>query len=837
MKGYVTHENISRDYPDIKLVPFDTIEDGLHAVAAGDIFAFVDNLASITYISRRDAVQGIKVAATAKYAFDLSIGVRNDWPELVAILNRAIDSIPEKKRAAIENRWINVQFKQTINWTIVWEVGLAIVFFCGAILLVVFIWNRRLAGEVEERRRTEKKLAASETKFRAMSEAVHDGLIMIDSQSRVLFWNTAAEELFGVTAAEILGQDMHSIFLSQEDCLQVKQGMKHFALTGTGPVVGKLDEYRAYDKQGREFPVEVAVASFQIDEQWYAVGTVRDISERKAAEEALRDAEERSRLVLESAGEGIFGVNAEGGLLFINTAACKMLDICDIEVIGENVHQLIHHSYADGSEYPMEDCPMHKSFTQGETYTVVDEVLWRMDGSCFHVEYTSSPILKDEVIVGAVVTFRDITERLEAENALRESEQRLQSILDTSPVGVAISCKGVVHFANPKLQKMFGINVGDPTPDLCVDEGAYDALVERVQKGEQVRDLELRMYNVERNVRDYLITFLPYDHQGEPGVLGWITDITELKQAELAVKESEKQLRTIFENSPVGIMLYNQRGMVVSCNEVAANILGTSIEDLLGFVPLDQLREKELREALEQALKGGTTHFEGWHTSLHGGKKAYVHFCFNPVEPDVLLTEVIGTVEDITQRKLAEQAIKASEERLRFSLAAMGAFYWVDELDTGSFTYDSTEFYTQYGYAEEEIPKTLEAYLTFVHQDDIYPMMEAFEAHVTGKTPTLMIEFRFRRKDGTWAWTMNVGRVIERDEAGKVFKMAGLTMDSSDRKKMEQEILEAKETAEEATRAKSDFLANMSHEIRTPMNAIIGMSHLALQTELNTQTA
>ncbi len=833
VKGYVTHENISRDYPEIKLVSYENIEDGLHAVAAGNIFAFVDNLASITYISRRDAIQDIKVAATAKYAFDLSIGVRNDWPELVAILNRAIDSIPEKKRAAIENRWINVQFKQTTDWSVVWEVGLIIFVFCGSILLVVFIWNRRLAGEIAERRRTEKKLAESETKFRAMSEAVHDGLIMIDSQSRVLFWNSAAETLFGVTAAEILGQDMHTIFLSQEDCQQVKQGMKQFALTGKGPVVGKLDEYLAYDKQRREFPVEVAVASFQIDDQWYAVGTVRDISERKAAEEALRDAEERSRLVLESAGEGIFGVDGKEGVLFINTAACKMLDICNIDIIGQNVHELIHHSHADGSPYPIEDCPMHKSFTLGETYTVDEEVLWRMDGSSFHVEYTSSPILKNEEIVGAVVTFRDITGRLEAEMALRESELQMQFILGTSPVGVAFTTNGVFQFVNPKFQLMFGVSVGDGSQALYEDYGMHEELVTRMQAGEPIHDWELRMYDAERQIRDYLVTYLPYEHDGEDGVLGWFSDITDRKQAENAVRESEKQLRTIFMNSPVGIMLYNQSGVVVSCNEVAADILGTSIDTLLGFGPLDQLEESALRNALEQGLNGRTSHYEGWHTSLLGNKKAYIHFRFNPVEPETVPTEVIGTVEDITERTLAEQAIRESEERLRFSLAAMGAFYWEDDLVTGSASYDSPGFYTQYGYSEEEIPETLDEYLTYIHPDDVPPAIESFQSHISGKSPLHQAEFRFRRKDGTWAWTMNVGRIIERDDSGNVVKVAGLTFDSSARKKMEQEILEAKEAAEEATRAKSDFLANMSHEIRTPMNAIIGMSHLALQTELS----
>jgi len=150
------------------------------------------------------------------------------------------------------------------------------------------------------------------------------------------------------------------------------------------------------------------------------------------SKEAIRQSEESKRLLLHSAGEGIFGVDAAGQMTFINPAALLMLGFTEEELFGQSLHTLIHHTRADGSNYPVEDCPMYASYTKAADSHVTDEVLWRKDGSSFPVEYSSMPITKDGKIMGAVVTFKDITERKGIEEAQRDSEKRYRelSIID-----------------------------------------------------------------------------------------------------------------------------------------------------------------------------------------------------------------------------------------------------------------------------------------------------------------------------------------------------------------------------------------------------------------------
>jgi len=131
-------------------------------------------------------------------------------------------------------------------------------------------------------------------------------------------------------------------------------------------------------------------------------------------------------LLLESTGEGIFGIDLGGHCNFINRAGARMLGFEPAEVLGRNMHELTHHSHADGSPYPDSDCPIFNAFRQGLACRIDTEVFWRRDRSPFSVEYSSHPILDGSEVRGAVITFVDITERKRAADALHKAKSELE---------------------------------------------------------------------------------------------------------------------------------------------------------------------------------------------------------------------------------------------------------------------------------------------------------------------------------------------------------------------------------------------------------------------------
>jgi len=131
-------------------------------------------------------------------------------------------------------------------------------------------------------------------------------------------------------------------------------------------------------------------------------------------------------LLLDSTGEGIFGVDLAGHCTFINRAGARMLGLAPPQVLGRNMHELTHHSHADGTPYPDTECPIFNAFRRGQPCRLDTEVFWRSDGSPFPVEYSSHPVISDGSVRGAVITFVDITERRRAADALAAAKQELE---------------------------------------------------------------------------------------------------------------------------------------------------------------------------------------------------------------------------------------------------------------------------------------------------------------------------------------------------------------------------------------------------------------------------
>ncbi len=163
------------------------------------------------------------------------------------------------------------------------------------------------------------------------------------------------------------------------------------------------------------------------------VMAVRDVrARRREAEEATRLAR-YNRLLIESTGEGIYGVDLNGNCTFLNTAGARMLGMEPTDAVGKRMHDLTHHHRPDGSAYPVGECPIYRVYKDGQACRVADEVFFRADGSSFPVEYTASPIKADHHIEGAVITFADVTQRKLDEQAVRESSERFRDLANNIP--------------------------------------------------------------------------------------------------------------------------------------------------------------------------------------------------------------------------------------------------------------------------------------------------------------------------------------------------------------------------------------------------------------------
>lgn len=145
-----------------------------------------------------------------------------------------------------------------------------------------------------------------------------------------------------------------------------------------------------------------------------------DITDLKKAEEKLEEVKKRNQLILDFSAEGILGLDTEGKHTFVNKAAGRLLGWDPKELIGKGSHAIWHHTRADGTSFPKEECPIYAAYKDAKTHHGTDEIFWKKDGSSFIAEYVSTPILEKGIITGAVVVFSDITARIEEEEKLRK---------------------------------------------------------------------------------------------------------------------------------------------------------------------------------------------------------------------------------------------------------------------------------------------------------------------------------------------------------------------------------------------------------------------------------
>ena len=264
--------------------------------------------------------------------------------------------------------------------------------------------NGSLNREIAERIQAETDGTKLRKRLHAILDSAGDGIFGIDSNGIVTFVNHKASELLGWTKEELVGKSHHDL-------------VHHTRKSGGTFPVEECPIYKAYKdgyvhsenddifwaKDGRSFPVEYTSTPLLNGKDTNgAVVVFKDISKAKKLQK-------QQELILDSAGEGIFGLDVEGKVTFMNKAASIMLGWEQSELIGKSHHELVHHTHSDGSNYQEGDCPIFMACTDGKVHFNSNDVFWTKDGSNFSVEYSSTPIIEGQRITGAVVMFRDLT--------------------------------------------------------------------------------------------------------------------------------------------------------------------------------------------------------------------------------------------------------------------------------------------------------------------------------------------------------------------------------------------------------------------------------------------
>ncbi len=522
---------------------------------------------------------------------------------------------------------------------------------------------------VQERRRLDiLTLAESERDYRSVLESMEDVFYRTDTEGALVMASPSFAALFGYGSVDdAIGLDLASSFYA--DPSQRERLLER--LKQDGSVVDYEVEMRRLDGSVLQGSV---TSHFYVD----AAGTVkgvegmlRDITERKGAEEAVAEAEERSRLLLQSAGDGIFGVDRDGYVTFMNAAAEELLGWTAAELHGIGMHAAVHYARADGAPYPIEECPQYAAYTKGLESLVDDEVMWRKDGTCFPVEYAARPILKEGSVTGGIITFRDVTERRAAEASLHESHDRLDFVLQSAGMGTwDWDIRSDTNHWDALVRVLYGMesaamdqSVGSffsrVHPD---DRGMVEAAVREAVETGAPYEPEFRVTWLDGSIH-YLAErgTVQRDETGTPVRLSGVTwDVTKERLAE----EELHFTKYIVEEAADVVYWMRADGSLAYVNSMGRRTLGYSREELLGMTihDIDPDMPKELwPEHIDELAQAGSLNFVSRHRRKDG--------TIIPVEVTAMYLEFGGQafdvafVRDISERRAAEDALRKAKEQ------------------------------------------------------------------------------------------------------------------------------------------------------------------------------
>ncbi|MEI6703536.1 MAG: transporter substrate-binding domain-containing protein, partial [Deltaproteobacteria bacterium] len=424
-QGYIVKERIAKEYPQIKIVPFNTSLEALKSVASGVTDAYIANLTIASYLINNNGLSNLKVAAPTPFgSHDQSMGVRKDWPELASIIDKALIAMSDAEESEISNRWLSIRYEYGVDMKTFWSwiAGLTATFLL--VIAVTLVWNRRLKREIIRRVKAEEMVLENTQRLNFHVANSPMAIIEWDSDFIVTRWAGEADNIFGWNQAETIGKPIMDLDMIYEEDIPIVQ--KTIEKLTDGVTQKVVSANRNYTKDRKIIHCEWYNSVF-LNAQGKLVSVlsqVLDVSERKSVEEALL----KTRALysetekIGNVGGWEFDIETKEQIWTEEVYRIHEVDFTFKPTVDDGIN------FYTPSSRPIIEQAVQRAIEFGETFDVELDII-TAKGNLRNIHAIGRADLEHRRVYGF---FQNITERKIADDEFKNNERRMTSLFDIS---------------------------------------------------------------------------------------------------------------------------------------------------------------------------------------------------------------------------------------------------------------------------------------------------------------------------------------------------------------------------------------------------------------------